>query len=104
VFEMPHVLIVHDSETVRSDLNRALAAEGCTASEADSSAAAVREIWAGNFDAALIGSMPGVGGAPLEEHLRSLAPELVTMKIGREPPVKLARKLVELLDGGAVAA
>jgi DNA-binding NtrC family response regulator len=102
---MSHVLIVHDSETIRGDLSRALLAEGCTVAEADSSAAAVREIWAGNFAAALIGNnMPNVGGVSLEEHLHNLAPELVTMKIGKEPAVKIARKLVELLDGGAVAA
>src|SRR5688572_21874172 len=102
---MSHVLIVHDSETTRSDLNRALAAEGLTVAEADSSAAAVREIWAGNFAAALISSqLPGVGGVSLEEHLKNLAPEIVTLKIGREPPAKLARKLVELLEGSSVAA
>ncbi len=102
---MSHVLIVHDSETTRSDLGRALAAEGCTVAEAASPADAVREIWAGNFAAALIGpGLPNVGGVSLEEHLHNLAPELVTMKIGKEPAVKQARKLIELLEGGAVAA
>jgi DNA-binding NtrC family response regulator len=102
---MSHVLIVHDSETIRSDLNRALSAEGLTVAEADSSAAAIREIWSGNFAAALVaGHLPGVGGMSLEDHLRSLAPEIVTLKISKDPAAKIARKLVELLEGGAVAA
>src|SRR5688572_20086082 len=102
---MPHVLVCHESETTRGDLTRALLGEGFTVAEADSSMAAVREIWSGTFDAALVSSqMPPVGGMSLEEHLRSLAPEIVTLAITRDPPGKLARKVAEILDGGAVAA
>ncbi len=101
---MAHVLIVHESETIRGDLTRALQAEGFTVAEADSSAAAVREIWAGTFDAALISpQMPRVSGTPLEEHLKGLAPEIVTLKIGRDPAVRIVRRLVEVLDGSAAA-
>ena len=102
---MPHILVVHESETTRGDLQRALLAEGFTVAEAESSMAAVREIWAGTFDAALVSSqLPGVGGVSLEEHLKSLAPEIVTLAVTREPAGRLARKIAEILDGGAVAA
>ena len=102
---MPHILVVHESPTVRSELSQAFQAEGCTVAEADSSAAAVREIWAGNFDAALVSpQLPKVSGVPLEEHLRSLAPEIITVPIKREATAKLVRRVMELLDGGAVAA
>jgi DNA-binding response OmpR family regulator len=84
---------------------QALQAEGCTVAEADSSTAAVREIWAGTFDAAIVSpQLPKVSGVPLEEHLRSLAPEIVTVPIKREATAKLVRRLMELLDGGSVAA
>ena len=102
---MPHILVVHESETVRSELSQAFQAEGCKVSEAESSAAAVREIWSGSFDAALVSpQLPRVSGVPLEEHLRGLAPEILTVPIRREATAKLVRKVMELLDGGAVAA
>lgn len=102
---MPHILIVHESATVRAELSQGFQAEGCTVSEADSSAAAVREIWSGSFDAALVSpQLPKVSGAPLEEHLRSLAPEIITVPIKREATARLVRKVMDLLDGGAVAA
>jgi CheY-like chemotaxis protein len=102
---MPHVLVIHESETVRGDLQRALSGEGFTVAEADSSSAAVREVWSGNFDGALIGTaLPKVGGVTLEEHIKNLAPEIVTLPIGKEPPARLARKLAELLEGSGLAA
>jgi len=102
---MPHILVVHESATVRAELVQAFQAEGCTAAEADSSAAAIREIWSGNFDAALVSpALPQVSGTPLEEHLRSLAPEIITVPIRKEATQRLVRKVMELLDGGAVAA
>lgn len=102
---MPHILVVHESATVRSELVQAFQAEGCTCAEAESSAAAVREIWAGNFDAAVVSpQLPRVSGTPLEEHLRSLAPEIITVPIKREAVNRFVRKVMELLDGGAVAA
>jgi len=102
---MPHILIVHESASVRAELVQAFQAEGCTVSEADSSAASVREIWSGSFDAALVSpALPRVSGVPLEEHLRSLAPEIITVPIRREATARLVRKVMELLDGGAVAA
>jgi DNA-binding response OmpR family regulator len=86
-------------------LAQAFQAEGCNVAEADSSAAAVREIWSGSFDAALVSpALPRVTGVPLEEHLRSLAPEIITVPIRREAVPRLVRKVMELLDGGAVAA
>jgi DNA-binding NtrC family response regulator len=102
---MAHVLVVHESETVRSDLARALMGEGFTVVEADSSSAAVREVWQGSFDAALIGDkMPQVSGTSLEDHVKNLAPEIVTLEIGKEPASKQARRLAVLLEGGEVAA
>ena len=102
---MPHILVVHESTSVRSELSQAFQAEGCTVAEADSSAAAVREIWSGSFDAALVSpALPRVSGVPLEEHLRSLAPEIITVPIRREATARLVRKVMDLLDGGAVAA
>ena len=40
----------------------------------------------------------------LEVHLRSLAPEIVTIAYGKEPASRIARKVAELLEGGSVAA
>jgi DNA-binding response OmpR family regulator len=100
-----HVLIVHESESSRADLARALQAEGLRVTEADSSTAAVREVWSGSFDAAVVSpQLPRVSGTPLEEHVRSLAPEIVTLPFSREPAARLARRVVDLLEGGAVAA
>jgi DNA-binding response OmpR family regulator len=102
---MPHILVVHESATTRAELVQAFQAEGCSVAEAESSAAAVREIWAGSFDAAIVSpQLPRVSGVPLEEHLRSLAPEILTVPIKREATAKLVRRVMELLDGGAVAA
>jgi DNA-binding response OmpR family regulator len=101
---MPHILVVHESVTIRAELSQAFQAEGCTVAEADSSAAAVREIWAGSFDAALVSpQLPRVSGTPLEEHLRSLAPEIITVPIRREATARLVRRVMELLDGAAAA-
>jgi hypothetical protein len=41
---------------------------------------------------------------PLEEHLRGLAPEILTGPIKREAAATLGRRVMELLAGGAVAA
>jgi DNA-binding NtrC family response regulator len=102
---MAHVLVVHESESIRSDVSRALMAEGMTVVEADSSLSAVREIWQGTFDAALIGErLPGMSGVSLEEHIKNLAPEIVTLPIGKQPAAKLARKLCDVLEGNEVAA
>ena len=103
--DMPHVLLVHESESIRAELKHALLAEELKVTEADSSGAAVREIWGGSFDVAVVsGGLPGVGGSSLEEHLRSLAPEIVTVRYGKEPAARLAKKVTELLEGGSVAA
>jgi DNA-binding response OmpR family regulator len=103
---MPHhVLLVHESESIRAELKNALLAEDFKVTEADSSGAAVREIWGGSFDVAVVsGGLPGVGGSSLEEHLRSLAPEIITVRYGKEPAARLAKKVAELLEGGSVAA
>jgi len=101
---MARVLIVHDSETLRDELAQALAAEGFSTAHADSTNEAVRVIWDGSFDAVLFsGKLPTVSGTSLEEHLRNLAPEVVTLEITRDPPARIARKLADILDG-AVAA
>jgi DNA-binding response OmpR family regulator len=99
-----HVLIVHESESARSELSHALQAEGLRVTEAASSADAVREVWSGSFDAAVVSpQLPKVSGTPLGEHIRSLAPEIVTVPFTRDPVARLARKVVELLDGVAAA-
>ncbi len=101
---MAHVLIVHDSETIRAEVARELMAEGFTVSEADSTSAAVREIWQGTYAAVLIGDrLPGVNGTSLEEHLKGIAPEIVTLPLGSKGNPGIARKLADILDG-AVAA
>lgn len=98
-----HVLVVHDSESVRSELTRELQAEGFQVSEADSASAAVREIWQGSFDAALVGERLSMNGTSLEDHIKSIAPEIVTLSIGRQSPARLARRVADILDG-AIAA
>src|SRR5262245_30945465 len=101
---MPHTLVVDESASVRTQLGQAFQAEGCTVSDADSSAASLREIWSGSVVAALVSpALRRVSGVPLEEHLRSLAPEIITVPIRREATARLVRKVMELLDGGAVA-
>jgi DNA-binding response OmpR family regulator len=102
---MPHVLVVHESESIRAELRQALQAEDFKVTEADSSSAAARELWGGSFDAAVVGqSLPGVNGASLEDHLRSLAPEIITIPYTKEPAARIARKVTEALEGGSVAA
>src|SRR5262245_27507437 len=102
---MPHVLVVHESESIRSELRQALMAEDFKVTEADSAAAAVRELWAGNFDVAVVSpGVPGAGGKPLDDELRGLAPEIVTVRYGKEPAARLAKKVAEILEGGSVAA
>lgn len=102
---MPYVLIVHESATVQEELTRALQAEGFTTLAVDSALAAVREIWQGTFDAAVLAErLPAIAGASLEENMRNLAPEIVTLTIGRQSATKLAKRLAEILEGGAVAA
>jgi CheY-like chemotaxis protein len=101
---MAHVLVVHESPTVRSDLRHALLAEGFTVAEADSGGAAVRELWSGSFDAALVSpQLPKVSGTPVEDHLKGIAPEIVTVAITRDSAAKQAKRLTDILDG-AVAA
>jgi len=100
---MPHVLVVHDSESVRSELARELQAEGFQVSDVDSASGAVREIWGGSFDAVLVSERLTMNGTSLEDHLKTIAPEIVTLSIGRESPARLARKVTDILDG-AVAA
>ena len=101
---MAHVLIVHESESARSELARELLAEGFTVAEAETASVAVRDLWQGNFVAALIGDkVPGINGVSLEEHLHNLAPEVVTLLVGKDPPAKITRKLADILDGAAAA-
>ena len=101
---MARILIVHDSETIRSELAQALAAEGFATAAAGSSSEAVRVLWGGSFDAVLFSEqLAKISGTTLEEHIRNLAPEVVTLAITRDPPWRLARKLADILDG-AVAA
>ncbi len=93
-----------ESPTVRSDLSHALLAEGFTVAEADSGGAAVRELWSGSFDAAVVSpQLPKVSGTRVEDHLKSIAPEIVTVAITREPAPRQARRLADILEG-AVAA
>jgi DNA-binding response OmpR family regulator len=102
---MPHVLLVHESEAIRAELKHALLAEDCKVTEAESSGAAVRELWGGTFDCAVVSSgLPGVGGASLEAHLRSLAPEIMTIRYSKEAASKFAKKVIEILEGGSVSA
>ena len=68
-----------------------------------SGSAAVREIWQGTFDAALVGERLSMNGTSLEDHIKSIAPEIVTLAIGRQSPARLARRVADILDG-AVAA
>ena len=101
---MARVLIVHDSETTRSELAQALSAEGFATADAGSSSEAVRVLWDGSFDAVLFSEqLPNISGTSLEEHIRNLTPEVVTLAITRDPPARIAKKLADILDG-AVAA
>ena len=76
---MPHVLLVHESESIRAELKQALQAEDFKVTEADSSGAAVREIWGGSFDVAVVSGRSFTGsdstevrpGASLSNRARS---------------------------------
>ena len=101
---MSNVLIIHESEALRAELTHELLGEGFSVTQVDSSLAAVREIWQGTFVAALIGErLPGMTGRALEEQIQNLAPEILTVRIGRKSPARLARMLAEQVSSEAAA-
>lgn len=97
------VLIVHESESIRGEIHRELLAEGMKVVEADSASAAVREIWQGTFDVVVLGGRLVMNGTSLEDHLRTIAPEVVTVPIGKESAAKIAKRVVDILEGAAAA-
>ena len=98
-----HVLIVHESESIRAEIRHELLAESMNVTEADSASAAVREIWQGNFEVVVLGGGLVMNGTSLENHLKTVAPEVVTVMIGKDSAAKIAKKVVDILEGAAAA-
>lgn len=99
------ILVVHEIESERQEIGRALEAEGFRIVHAASAAAAVREIWEGSFIAAILPAMlAGTKASALTAQLNQMAPELETVVHGKNGDLaQLVRKICEIRDGVAAA-
>jgi DNA-binding NtrC family response regulator len=102
---MSSVLVVNEISSDREEIARALEAEGFKVVQAGSAADAVREIWAGNFIAAILPtSLTGTTVQSLQTQLSQMAPEIETLVHGKNDDLpRLVKKVCEIRDG-AVAA
>ncbi len=102
---MSAVLVVHEIQSEREELARALDAEGFTVVQASSAAEAVREIWGGNFVVAIISTLlTGTTSLQLRDQLIQMAPEIETIIQGKNDELnKLVRKVCNIRDGVAAA-
>lgn len=99
------ILIIHEIESEREEISRALDAEGFKVVQVTNAAAAVREIWEGTFIAAVISTLlTGTSATALTNQLSQMAPELETVVHGKNDDIsRLVRKLVDIRDGVAAA-
>jgi DNA-binding NtrC family response regulator len=102
---MSSVLVVNEITSEREEIARALEGEGFSVVQAGSAADAVREIWAGNFIAAILPTLlTGTTTASLQSQLSQMAPEIETMTHGKNDDLpKLVKKVCALRDGIAAA-
>ena len=103
---MSSILVVNEIGSEREEIARALEAEGFKVVQAASAADAVREIWAGNFIAAVLPTLlTGTTTAALQGQLAQMAPEIETLIHGKNDELpRLVRKASEIRDGAAVGA
>lgn len=99
------ILVVHEIESEREEIGRALEAEGFRVVQASSAAVAVREIWEGSFIAAVLPNLlAGTKASALTAQLNQMAPELETIVHGKNDELsRLVRKVCEIRDGVAAA-
>jgi len=103
---MSSILVVNEIGSEREEIARALEAEGFKVVQAASAADAVREIWAGNFIAAVLPTLlTGTTTQALQSQLAQMAPEIETLTHGKNDELpRLVRKACEIRDGAAVGA
>lgn len=102
---MSSILVVNEISSEREEIARALEAEGFHVVQAGSAADAVREIWAGNFIAAVLPTLlTGTTTQALQAQLSQMAPEIETLTHGKNDELpRLVRKACEIRDGVAAA-
>lgn len=102
---MSSVLVVNEITSDREELVRALEAEGFKVVQAESAAAAIREIWEGSFIVVFIASvLTGTSSTQLDEQVRQMAPEVETFVHSKnDNRAHLVRKAIEIRDGVAAA-
>lgn len=102
---MSSILVVNEISNEREDIARALEAEGFKVVQAGSAADAVREIWAGNFIAAILPTLlTGTTPQSLQQQLGQMAPEIEVVTHGKNDDLpRLVRKVCEIRDGVAAA-
>lgn len=95
------VLIVDEIVSERTELARALEAEGFLVTQAESASDAVRAIWEESFLVVFIASiLTNTKAADLSEQLEQMAPEIETVVHGKgDPRSRLVRKAIEIRDG-----
>jgi len=102
---MSSVLVVNEISSEREEIARALEAESFKVVQAASAADCVREIWAGNFIAAILPTiLTGTTTVALQAQLSQMAPEIETLTHGKNDDLpKLVKKVCEIRDGVAAA-
>ena len=102
---MSSILVVNEISSEREEIARALEAEGFKVVQAGSAAEAVREIWAGNFIAAVLPTLlTGTTTQALQAQLSQMAPEIETVTHGKNDDLpRLVKKICEIRDGVAAA-
>lgn len=102
---MASVLIVNEIASEREELARALEAEGFDVVQAESAAAAIREIWEGSFIVAFIAAvLTETSPTQLKDQMSQMAPEVETFVHGKnDNKAQLVRKAIDIRDGVAAA-
>jgi len=102
---MSSILVVNEITSEREEIARALEAEGFKVVQAASAGDAVREIWAGNFIAAVLPTiLTGTTSTALQQQLSQMAPEIETLVHGKNDELpRLVKKACEIRDGVAAA-
>jgi len=102
---MSSILVVNEISSEREEIARALEAEGFHVVQASSAADAVREIWGGNFLAAVLATLlTGTSSTALQQQLSQMAPEIETLVHGKNDDIaRLVRKVCGIRDGIAAA-
>jgi DNA-binding NtrC family response regulator len=102
---MSSILVVNEITSEREEISRALEAEGFNVVQASSAADAVREVWGGNFLAAVLATLlTGTSSTALQQQLGQMAPEIEILVHGKnDDNGRLVRKICAIRDGVAAA-